>query len=524
VPWDALSPGDTVLVHWQPAPYREKWVICRRGTASAPIVVRGVPGPDGDLPIIDGDGATTPAPLDYWDEDRGVLEIGGAHTPPDTTPTWITIETLHIRGGRPPNQFTGGDGATHTYAENAAALYVEKGQHITVRGCILEGSGNGLFVSTAGGRTTDVLVEGCDFHDNGIVGSFYEHNNYSEATGIVFQYNHFGPLCTGCLGNNLKDRSAGTVVRYNWIESGNRQLDLVESHTLYALPSYATTFVYGNVLIEHDGDGNSQIVQYGGDGRDTNFYRKGMLYFYDNTVVSTRSDNTTLFRLSTDDAHADARNNIFHVTTAGRTLAALDDAGTLDLRSNWLPDGWVITHDESFTGSVNDLGGNIAGPAPGFVDEAVQDYHLIAGSAGVDAGTVLAPAALSLNNVVEEYIKHQQGAARALVGPLDLGAFEFSPGPLPASPSGLGAITVSPTEIDLSWTDNADNESGFTVERSEDDGAHWSAVGSTGTDITTWRDSGLASGTTYTYRVSATNGNGASVASNVASVTTGGNP
>ena len=60
-------------------------------------------------------------------------------------------------------------------------------------------------------------------------GSIYEHNAYTEALGIVYQFNHFGPLCASCLGNNLKDRSAGTVVRYNWIEGGNRQLDLVES-------------------------------------------------------------------------------------------------------------------------------------------------------------------------------------------------------------------------------------------------------------------------------------------------------
>jgi CRISPR/Cas system-associated exonuclease Cas4 (RecB family) len=60
----------------------------------------------------------------------------------------------------------------------------------------------------------------------------------------VFQYNRFGPLCAGCNGNALKDRSIDTVVRYNWIESGNRQLDLVDAEddpSLIVDPRYRDT-------------------------------------------------------------------------------------------------------------------------------------------------------------------------------------------------------------------------------------------------------------------------------------------
>ena len=74
------------------------------------------------------------------------------------------------------------------------------------------------------------------------------------------------------LGNNLKDRSAGLVVRYNWLEGGNRLLDLVESDfpSYYENPSYRNTYVYGNVLVEQDG-GNSQVIHYGGDNGNTTF-------------------------------------------------------------------------------------------------------------------------------------------------------------------------------------------------------------------------------------------------------------
>src|SRR5262245_58152631 len=73
VPWETLLPGDQVLIHWRSTPYRDKWVICRQGTPSDPIVVRGVPGPAGELPVIDGSNATTRLALDYWGESRAVI-------------------------------------------------------------------------------------------------------------------------------------------------------------------------------------------------------------------------------------------------------------------------------------------------------------------------------------------------------------------------------------------------------------------------------------------------------------------
>ncbi len=423
VPWESLMPGDEVLIHWREAPYAEKFVICRQGTESNPIVVRGISGPLGELPVIDGRDATTRSSLDFWSETRGVIKIGGANAPDDTMPSWIVIENLEIRSGRAPFTFTGRDGLTG-YDENAASIFVEKGEHIRLSNLALHDSGNGLFVAH---ETTDILVEGCHVHDNGIEGSIYEHNSYTEANGIVFQFNHYGPLRAGCLGNNLKDRSAGTVVRYNWIESGNRQLDLVESDhdSLISLPSYRVTFVYGNVLVEHEGDGNSQILHYGGDnGDDESIYRKGTLYFFNNTVVSTRDGNTTLARLSTNDEHADCRNNVIYVTAPGDRLAMLAESGALDLANNWTKPGWVDCHG-TLAGTITDHGGSVTGDSPGFANEAAQDFHLAhPGSLCLDAGTDLAAAALPDHAPLSQYVVHQGAEPRPLEGPLDLGAFE----------------------------------------------------------------------------------------------------
>ena len=299
VPWATLQPGDTVLIHWRAAAYKEKWVICRQGTAELPITVRGVAGPNGELPVIDGNGAVTPLNLNFPSEARGVIKIGSANTPADTMPQHIVIENLEIRSAHPDYQFTDDSGNTVAYSSAASSIYVEKGENITVRNCKMHDSANGFFVASSDDTVSrNILVEGNYILGNGIVGSGFQHNNYTAAIGITFQYNRFGPMRAGAGGNALKDRSAGLVVRYNWIESGNRQLDLVDgedSSQIRNAPEYRKTLVYGNLLIEPDGAGNSQIAHYGGDSGTVANYRKGTLYFYNNTVVSTRAGNTTLF-------------------------------------------------------------------------------------------------------------------------------------------------------------------------------------------------------------------------------------
>ncbi len=419
-PLAELQPGDVVLIHWRPEPYREKFVLCREGTAEQPITIRGVPGPEGELPVLEGAEAVTPRPLNYWRESRGVIKVGGANVPADTMPRHIVIENLEIRGARPGNFFTDRFGQRHEYAANAAAIDVEKAEDLTVRNCILSDSGNGLFIgSSESAVTRRVTIVANHIHSNGNPGSAFEHNSYTEAAGIVFEYNRYGPLRERANGNNLKDRSAGLVVRYNWIEGGNRQLDLVDAGTpsLLASSEYRLSEVYGNILIEPDGDGNRQIVHYGGDSGNEGRYRKGTLRFENNTVVSLRRDRTTLFRLSSNAERAEARNNIVYTAAAnGDTLALVDNTGQLQLDRNWWKPG-VRDGFAPVEASIRGKDTAIESASPDFVDEAAQDYRLSDFSICVDAGTPVEWPAF-------QYQRHRAVEPRPANGPIDLGAFE----------------------------------------------------------------------------------------------------
>ncbi len=88
-----------------------------------------------------------------------------------------------------------------------------------------------------------------------------------------------------------------------------------------------------------------------------------------------------------------------------------------------------------------------------------------------------------------------------------------------AAQSFIGApseLIVTPTasdEIVLAWQDNANNESGFRVERSIKGEDVWKDLVEVGPNVTSFIDDGLIPGGTYSYRVRATAGNAASFSS-----------
>jgi hypothetical protein len=89
----------------------------------------------------------------------------------------------------------------------------------------------------------------------------------------------------------------------------------------------------------------------------------------------------------------------------------------------------------------------------------------------------------------------------------------------PLAPSNLSATSVSSSRIDLIWTDNSNNETGFKIERRTETGSYIE-VATVSANVTTYIDTGLSESTTYYYRIKAFNGAGSSDYSNEASAAT----
>ncbi len=396
VPWDSLGPGDTVRIFYRDEPYREKIVVRTDGTKEQPIRICGVADADGRLPILDGDGAVNDpddsGAYGTYEPMEGLAMILLWNRDYDLKVHNIVIEGLHIRNVKNGFNYRRYNGTLDSYEDGAACIRIQSGDDIVIRGNELENCGNGIFTMSQGYNeahlTRNLLIEGNYLHGNGQRGSYREHGAYVQAIGVVYQFNRFGPNAAGALGVSLKERAAGSVIRYNWFDSGNsRMLDIVEVEDAAAWyivdeylkelgcssvadcpdidaqrlkkveeadAAYRKTYVYGN-FFRHIGSETEagNILHYGSDN-DPELSHNGTLYFYDNTVLAMQDRNDSwrfrLFYLGNRDAlmrskeKVEAYNNIIYF--AGETSEAayfcLDDTngGTIRFGTNWLSDGW----------------------------------------------------------------------------------------------------------------------------------------------------------------------------------------
>jgi hypothetical protein len=131
------------------------------------------------------------------------------------------------------------------------------------------------------------------------------------------------------------------------------------------------------------------------------------------------------------------------------------------------------------------------------------DFRLASNSPAINAGVVI------------------PGVTDGAIGAPDVGACEFG-GPAwipgagtepvaPAAPADFSTTAASSHLIQLGWTDLAQNETTYTVERSTD-GKIWTALATLPADAFAYVDAGfhLKAGTAYQYRVAASNDYGAS--------------
>jgi uncharacterized repeat protein (TIGR03806 family) len=163
----------------------------------------------------------------------------------------------------------------------------------------------------------------------------------------------------------------------------------------------------------------------------------------------------------------------------------------------------------------------------GIVDGIVQNTLGIIGAEVVRPQTISESVMELRMNSVDPTIKMPPLARNVIdanaVSVLDawIGSLPPSSTTVPVPPSGLVATAVSNTEIDLSWTNNANNQTGFVIQAMTGSGT-FTQVGAVPGSTFTFNDTGLNAGTQYSFQVAASNGAGPSTFSNVATATTTG--
>lgn len=374
VPWLTLLPCDIVNIHYSSTPYKDIIYLASRGRHNKWITIQGVAGPNGEMPILDGTNAVMPKNTGAISGlDSAAMII--ISTPSATAvtrssnykPGYLHITGLKIRNARPPQKVTNLSGSTGTWGSFSAGISVYGAEKVAITKCDLGNNGLGIFANSTGDewlQTRNLLIARNHFHGNGNVGSFSEHNAYTEGIGTIYEYNYFAPPVKGSNGDNIKERSAGVIFRYNYIEGGadlialrdpesnidheSVQIDTLEEKLV------ANAFIYSNILVTRQY--LQAIVGHGDGGMGTNKQpREGKLYFYNNRVASFvnnepfwRNNNYFEFQpvplidlLNTRaPTTVVARNNLLYAApaTAGATPAPIGlfyYQGRADYQSNW---------------------------------------------------------------------------------------------------------------------------------------------------------------------------------------------
>src|ERR1019366_6001213 len=187
----------------------------------------------------------------------------------------ITIQYVEVTGGNSSNSYTNHSGAVVNWGDTYG-VYGVAVNNLTLQYDTITGNGGGVFINSQDAQRTSyyVTLRGNDIYANGVAGSFLLHNIYVQGYRSLYEGNYIGQVISTSQGSSLKDRSSGTVIRNNYIESSARAIDLVDTETspvLLADPLYNYAWIYGNVIIDDFSTPvpSSDLIHWGGDSGDT---------------------------------------------------------------------------------------------------------------------------------------------------------------------------------------------------------------------------------------------------------------
>jgi hypothetical protein len=130
-------------------------------------------------------------------------------------------------------------------------------------------------------------------------------------------------------------------------------------------------------------------------------------------------------------------------------------------------------------------------------------------------------AAISVDSIVLTQIGYKtlKVGLTSYTGNLGIITMEALP-VLPVAPGSLTTIVASSTQINLSWTDNSNNETTFNIERAPGGTTNFTEIATVSAGITTYQNTCLTAGASCVYRVRAHNSAGYSGYTNTSTATT----
>ncbi len=536
--------GDTVQV--RPGTYTQKVSIANKsGTSNAFITLKADPGA-----IIDGTGL---APVSR----QGLITISNSN--------YIRVEGFEIRNffysgqdNTPVGILVEGSGTQLKILNNR--VHDIRNNSTCTDPCPSGAHGVGVFGTSATG-ITDLLLSGNEVYNNvlqsseafvinGNVDRFEVlNNNVHDNNNIGFDFIGYEGECSGC-GEN--DRVRNGIVRGNTATNNSST-----SNPWYGGEGSAAGFYVdgGRYLVfdrnvssgndlgfefasEHAGKAtedivvmnnfvyNNREVGIGLGGYASNLGESRRIHVYNNSFYKNLGWGTeVVFQYKVKNSNF-AGNIFFGEASAGESYA---NYGSGHTGNTWGKNIWWGTSTTS-TG----LPGTKVIANPLFVAPATGNLRLQSTSPAINAGVVAANITTWTSTIWDVYFPTQgnippnglldiNGESR-VEGVIDLGADEYGtgggPALPPAAPSGLNAVANSSSQITLSWVDNANNESGFKLERSLTSGSGFSQIATPAANVISHPNTGLTASTQYFYRIRATNAAGDSAYSNEASATT----
>lgn len=402
---ESAQAGDIVEI--APGTYSFRVFLSQTGTAQQPIVIRAQDSenrPVWDL-IGDEDHLVSDAAGSYTAGDlhRGCWQVAsqGAH---------YDISGIVFRNCR--------DSAS-------AGLRLINSGPVKLTGCLFENNTNGLT-----GASTDLVVEHCEFRQNGQVfeGGNMTHNIYLFGGNFTMRYCYNHDSYEGQL---FHIRASHSRIEYNWLARPSGYVGDIMSCEYLCDGTTQHMTLLGNVIVQGTPNNQSQIIALYDDG-ETGVTEMNLSLYYNTLIGTPRNPGQTHtvvnMRNDSIDTHVQMYNNIFY--QMGQVIDVAD-AG----QSNW-----------SFIGATNwvSQGTNIAtmtdvieGSDPGFLDVGNKNYLLVAdGSTVGSANEALGEVALQ-----EYYLNETIALAyRERASAEDLGAFALG-----TLGEGIDAFGVLPT-------------------------------------------------------------------------------